>query len=374
MKPIFIKEIGFIANIGSNSDSAWKQVVERKANFDRSSEHPVARVSSKDFETFLPNFKAYSKLDKNTQLALFAVDQLKEVEKGEKTLVALGTSRGATTTWETAYQNFLDTGNSSVLDSPTTTAGQLASNAGMYLQLKESADMDQSITCSSGLRAIADACAWLNAGFVTQAIAGGAEAPLTDFTFSQMKALRILGGNGEWPCKSLYPNLRENTMVLGEGAAAFRLSSIGTSRDVRIVGVGFGSETGMSATGLTPHGLCLQKSMSMACEAANWNQPDAIIAHAPGTLKGDASELQAISSLFGKEIPTTSSKFLTGHCFGASGPISVWMACQMLKNNHWITPPWIENKEPKKLNRIIVNAVGFGANAVSLAIEYNAEP
>lgn len=370
MKPIYIKDVGFIANLGTDSETAWENAVNHVARFTEIDGVMAAPVDP-GFENFKPNFKPYARLDRSTQFALHAASQLEEKQDNPSTLIAIGSSRGATQTWEKAYERFASSGESGLLDSPTTTAGQLASNVGMFLQMNKHMAVDQSITCASGLRAIADACAWINADFVSEAIAGGAEAPITPFTFSQMNALRIMGGSGEWPCRALDSTLDKNTMVLGEGSVLFRLSSEGTENDVRIVGVGFGTETGMSATGLTPDGQCLQASMKMACEKAGWKTPDAIIAHAPGTIKGDASELAAIRMLYGEDMAVTSSKFLTGHCFGSSGPVSVWMAYQMMKNQQWIQPPWVQRDKPETYNKIIVNAVGFGANAVSLAIEYN---
>ena len=41
----------------------------------------------------------------------------------------------------------------------------------------------------------------------------------------------------------------------------------------------------------------------------------------------------------------------------------------MLQNQEFIKVPFSEvSKEPKRLNRVMVNAVGFGGNAVSLLI------
>ncbi|TNE30489.1 MAG: hypothetical protein EP346_03650 [Bacteroidetes bacterium] len=371
MKPVYINDIGFVANLGIDPLSAWQKALSGESTFTQLEGYPVARVEHSAFAEFAPDYKPYRKLDRSTQLALFASQQLSRLKKDQSTLIAIGSSRGATETWEKAYENYTDSGASHLLDSPTTTAGQLASNVGAYLQMNSHVDIDQSITCASGLRAVADACAWLNAGFVSQAIAGGAEAPITPFTLSQMKALKIVGGEGEWPCRALDPNLNTNTMVLGEGSVLLHLSTEALEDAARIVGVGFGTETGMSATGLSPDGQCLQSSMKMACKIAGWEKPDAIIAHAPGTIKGDRSEIAGIHTLFGEEIPVTSSKYLTGHCFGSSGPVSIWMAIQMMKNNRWMRPDWAPQHEPETLNRIIVNAVGFGANAVSLAIEYN---
>jgi 3-oxoacyl-(acyl-carrier-protein) synthase len=42
----------------------------------------------------------------------------------------------------------------------------------------------------------------------------------------------------------------------------------------------------------------------------------------------------------------------------------------MLQNQHFIETPFYKNQNTtKKLNRILVNAVGFGGNAVSILIE-----
>lgn len=370
MTPIYIHKIGLVNNLGEDSESAWQKATDGTISFSEYLDFPVARVSSSAFDQYKPDYKPYSRLDRSTQLALFAADQLSgSLRPGLKTMTAIGTSRGATDTWEKAYSEYASAGRTSPLASPTTTAGQLASSVSAHLKLEHNLDMDQSITCASGLRAVADACAWLSAGWVDSAIAGGAEAPLTPFTVAQMQALKILGPITEEPCRSLDPQLNHNTMVLGEGAVLFHLSKEPVEEGVRIVGVGFGTDVGISATGLSEIGECLQSAMKMAIDMAGWKRPDAIVAHAPGTVKGDQSEMRAIRALF-NDVPVTSTKYRTGHGFGSSGPMSIWWAEQMMKNNNWLAPNWLPQSEPKNLNRILVNAVGFGANAVSLALEY----
>lgn len=373
MKPIYIHRSSIVSGLGCDTGQTWKNVVENTSCFTERDGIAVAEVSDERFRNFKPDYKPYPRLDRSTQLALFAASGLNTGEelRNASTIIAIGSSRGATQTWEEAYAAFSESGGAAVLDSPTTTAGQLASNVGAWLRMDHHIDIDQSITCASGLRAMADACAWLNAGFAEQAIAGGAEAPLTPFTFAQMKALKIMGGNGEWPCRSLDPNLTSNTMVLGEGSVLFHLSAEAVPDAVRIVGVGFATETGVSATGLSSDGQCLQDSMRRAVQSAGWDRPDAVIAHAPGTIKGDRAELAAIDHLFGTDMPVTSTKYFSGHCFGSSGPLSVWLAERMMKEQHWVSPSWNTRPQPDNLNRIIVNAVGFGANAVSLAVEYH---
>jgi len=66
----------------------------------------------------------------------------------------------------------------------------------------------------------------------------------------------------------------------------------------------------------------------------------------------------------------TSNKWKLGHTFGASGMLSLELAILMLKHQHFIAIPETEFKsKPKKINKILVNAVGFGGNAVSVLLE-----
>jgi 3-oxoacyl-(acyl-carrier-protein) synthase len=111
--------------------------------------------------------------------------------------------------------------------------------------------------------------------------------------------------------------------------------------------------------------------MKRALENASIETVDAIVMHAPGTVKGDLAEKKAIDIVFKNELPLlTSNKWLVGHTFAASGMLSIEMAVLMLQHNNFIENPFFENaiRLPKTLNTIMINAVGFGGNAVSIII------
>ena len=75
--------------------------------------------------------------------------------------------------------------------------------------------------------------------------------------------------------------------------------------------------------------------------------------------------------MFGDRLPLiTSNKFKIGHTFGASGGMSLEMALLMLAHHQFIENPFFKNKaeKPKTLKTIMVNAVGFGGNAVSVIV------
>jgi 3-oxoacyl-(acyl-carrier-protein) synthase len=68
----------------------------------------------------------------------------------------------------------------------------------------------------------------------------------------------------------------------------------------------------------------------------------------------------------------TTNKWKIGHTFGASGILSVEMAVLMMQNNQFIGIPYldaagVQNTE-KVIKKVLVNAVGFGGNAVSVLL------
>ena len=97
---------------------------------------------------------------------------------------------------------------------------------------------------------------------------------------------------------------------------------------------------------------------------------DAVVMHAPGTVKGDLAEFNAIQNIFKNKMPLlTTNKWKIGHTFGASGLMSVEFAILMLQNQTFVGTPFHDNFVQKTiLKKIMVNSVGFGGNAVSVVI------
>lgn len=66
----------------------------------------------------------------------------------------------------------------------------------------------------------------------------------------------------------------------------------------------------------------------------------------------------------------TTNKWKIGHSFGASGMLSIELAIAMLQKQEFIKVPFVNYKEtPKSIKRVLVNAVGFGGNAVSILLQ-----
>ena len=108
----------------------------------------------------------------------------------------------------------------------------------------------------------------------------------------------------------------------------------------------------------------------MALHDVPLSEVDAIVMHAPGTVKGDQSEYKAIQKIFGATLPLlTTNKWKLGHTFGASGMLSVELALLMLQHQTFIGVPFtLSQTHETPLRKILINAVGFGGNAVSVLI------
>ena len=189
-----------------------------------------------------------------------------------------------------------------------------------------------------------------------------------------MQALKIYSRSNQneeaYPNQALNLNKIENTMILGEGAAMACLESGVTKNALaKIINIGYATEILEHNASLSTNALCFQRSMSMALGDLNPEDIDVIITHTPGTIKGDKAEINAISKIFCNKTPSlTTNKWKIGHSLGASGILSIEMAVLMLQHQKFISVPYLKTEAPKHIKHILVNAVGFGGNAVSILL------
>jgi len=206
----------------------------------------------------------------------------------------------------------------------------------------------------------------------TKFLVGGSEAPLTNFTIAQMKALKIYANQDQdYPCQAFNLEKTKNTMVLGEAASVACLELGENKKAIAyITGIGYATDTLEHSISISEEAICFQKSMKMAMGDLDSSEIDAIVMHAPGTIKGDLSEYKAIQKVFGKNLPLlTTNKWKIGHTFGASGMLSIELAVMMLQHQEFIEVPFATPQETRKnLKNILINAVGFGGNAVSILL------
>jgi 3-oxoacyl-(acyl-carrier-protein) synthase len=378
---IAITSFGSISALGTDSDSIWQNYLSNKSCISKEiigeKEIWASKIDAlheeKINQLLLQNQK-YKSLDRTVHLAIIAsriAVENADWNNNTNLGINIGSSRGATHLFENYIAEFLQTGKSTTLASPTTTLGNIASWVAFDLQSQGIA-ISHSITCSSALHSVLNGMAWLNSGMAEKFVAGGSEAPLTPFTISQMQALKIYSTEeDDFPCKALDTTKKKNTMVLGEGASVFCLEKNNPNALAYISGYGFANEHISNSTSISDEGLGFQESMKMALQNHDLETIDAIVLHAPGTIKGDSAELLAIEKVFGNHKPIlTNNKWKIGHTFGASGGFSLELAILMIQHGYSIEIPYLEqNISNRKIKKVLVNAIGFGGNAVSILIE-----
>ena len=289
--------------------------------------------------------------------------------------INIGSSRGATDLFEKHFQEYLETGKAQTLASPTTTLGNISSWVAHDLQ-SSGPEISHSITCSTALHALLNGVAWLRSGMTDKFLVGGSEAPLTNFTIGQMRALKIYSNSEEqFPNRAFDLEKKQNTMILGEGAAVCCLE-IGKKENALayVEGIGYATEILEHSLSISAEAICFQKSMKMALQNTDLSEVDAIVMHAPGTKAGDLTEFKAIQKVFGNDLPMlTTNKWKIGHTFGASGMLSIELGILMMQHQEFIGVPFVTNpvrvSNPERvIKKVLVNSVGFGGNAVSILL------
>ena len=410
-KTISITSIASISPLGNDPKTVWENYQNANHCFtEHFLDHKNTLVAKLDddsnaiVDALKQSDIKYKSLDKTVLYAMAA--SRKAIENAGWTSndvfgINIGSSRGATDLFEKHFQEYLETGKAQTLASPTTTLGNISSWVAHDLQ-SSGPEISHSITCSTALHALLNGVAWLRAGMTDKFLVGGSEAPLTDFTIGQMRALKIYSNidkrhteldalrqaqcdnpecqsepvedlltKNNYPCRALDLEKKQNTLILGEGAAICCLE-IGRKENALafVEGIGYATEILEHNISISAEASCFQKSMKMALENIDFSEVDAIVMHAPGTKAGDLTEYKAIQKVFGADLPMlTTNKWKIGHTFGASGMLSMELAILMMQHQEFIGVPFAEVQKPRKqIRKVLVNSVGFGGNAVSVLL------
>ena len=381
---IAITGVGSVSPLGNTPEEAWTRYLDNNHCFTilraDGYDHPVAEVTpgtEDTIRTLRYSDPRYKDLDRSVLLAIAASREAMRMsgwKKGDHFGVNIGSSRGATGLFEAYHRTYLESGFAPTLASPTTTLGNIASWVGHDLQA-EGPLISHSITCSTALHAVLNGYAWLRSGLTKKFMAGGSEASLTPFTLAQMRSLKIYASpETSYPCRALDLEKKRNSMVLGEGASMVCMEYDPDATALAfIAGIGFATERLKHNISISADALCFQRSMKMALGTLSPSEVDVVVMHAPGTIKGDLSEFRAIEKVFKETTPAlTSNKWKIGHTFGASGTLSLELGILMLQHQKFIGVPYLHKQygnPPKEIRRVMVNAVGFGGNAVSVLLE-----
>jgi 3-oxoacyl-[acyl-carrier-protein] synthase-1 len=196
-----------------------------------------------------------------------------------------------------------------------------------------------STACSSGAKAYAAAARLIALGLIDAAVVGGVDT-LCMTTLYGFHSLELLSSDVCRPWDA-----RRNGLSLGEGGSFALLQRDDAAPAAWLLGCGESSD-GYHMSSPHPEGAGAVDAMRGALADAGLlpDQVDYINLHGTGTRNNDAAEDMAVCEVFGRAVPVSSTKGLTGHALGAAGAVEAAIALLALR--HGFVAPGVHCEQP----------------------------
>jgi len=402
---VVVTGIGLVIPTGIGVETAWKNICEGRSGIG-----PLTRFDTTGYETkiagevkgFNPELyidkKEIKKMDLFIQYALAATQEAIEdaglkiiPENCERIGVIVGTGLGGLPSLEKYHKILLEKGPSRV--SPFFIPMLIANMASGQIAMQfgpKGPNTCVVTACATGAHSIGDAFRAIHYGDADAMIAGGTEANISPLSISGFNAMKALSTRNEEPEKASRPfEKNRDGFVVAEGAGILILEELefARSRNAKIYGelTGYGyTGDAYHITAPSPNGEGAARCMRMALRDAGLKPEEVgyINAHGTSTPLNDATETQAIKTVFGeyaKKIPVAATKSMTGHLLGAAGSTEAILCLLTLRDG--IIPPTINYEEPdpqcdldyvpnvarhQTVDVAMSNAFGFGGTNATL--------
>jgi 3-oxoacyl-[acyl-carrier-protein] synthase II len=366
---VVVTGLGAVTPIGNDARSTWQAAVAGESGIDwirsfDASEFPVRIAAEvKDFDPAqVASPKEARKLDRNVLLALGAAREavddagLDGAYPADRVGVLFGTAIGGflgiMEQAEVLRERGADRVSPSFLPNvlPDTASGQIAISLGF-----RGVNYAPVSACATGSTAVGEAAAVIRRGDADAALAGGAEACMHPLILAGFCAMRGLAAEDEHPPHASRPfDATRAGFVMGEGACVLLLEELESARRrgaeiyAEILGYG-GSNDAHHLAQPDPESVGVAEMMRRALAGAGVEpeQVGYINAHGTSTPLGDAAETRAIKEVFGDhayKLAVSSTKSVTGHCFGAAGAIEAMMCVRAVHEG--VLPPTINYEHP----------------------------
>ncbi len=368
MRRVVITGLGAVTPLGNDAASTWRAALAGESGIDfirsfDASDYPVRIAAEvKDFDpTDVASPKDVRKLDRNVLLALGAAKEaladsrLNGFDPARVGIVfgsAIGGFLGIMEQSEVLRErgpervspNFLP---NVLVDSAS---GQLAISLGI-----RGPNYAVVSACATGSHAVGEAAELVRRGDADAVLAGGTEACMHPLILAGFCAMRGLVSEDEDPPRASRPfDATRAGFVMGEGACVLVLEELEAARArgatiyAEVLGYGASNDAHHMAQP-EPDATGVAEMMRAALRRAGIDPERVgyINAHGTSTPLGDAAETKAIKDVFGDhayELAVSSTKSMTGHCFGAAGAIEAMMCALALHED--ILPPTINYEHP----------------------------
>src|SRR5216684_136575 len=358
---VVITGMGILAPNGIGIEAFWESILAGRSGIG-----PITLFDATDFKSRIAGeVKNFNPLDyieselkprrmaRHTQLAYAATMMAlrdagldpDNLELPSPTPVVIGVSSSAIDVLERAFEAVRENGPNRV--PPTTTTQMIPQAAANAIADRIGICANAatvSSACPSGLDAVADAAAMIGAGHAELAITGGADAPVTPLVMSMLIASGLSSCRNGEPERASRPfDLSRDSGVVSEGAAVMILEDMerAEARGARMYLElrGYGKQRDRDPE-KPASGLEDSMKIALANAGAVAAGIDHISAYGPGHPVLDASEVQAIKSVFGRHaysIPINSIKGVTGNAMAAGGPFQL-TACALTIRDQMVAP------------------------------------
>ena len=354
--------LGAVTPIGNDVRSAWQSALEGRSGVDfirsfDASGFPVRIAAEvKDFDpTGVASPKEVRKLERNVLLALGAAREavgdagLDGAYDPARVGILFGSAIGgvigiveqADVLRERGPDRVMPTFIPSVLVDAA--SGQLAISLGY-----RGPNYAPVSACATGSHAVGEAAELIRRGDADAVLAGGTEACIHPIILAGFCAMRGLVAEDEHPPRASRPfDATRAGFVIAEGAGVLVLEELEAARRrgatvyAEILGYGASNDAHHMAQP-DPESVGVAEMMRSALERAGVapERVGYINAHGTSTPQGDIAETKAIKDVFGKhayELAVSSTKSVTGHCFGAAGAVEAMMC--VLAVHEGVLPP-----------------------------------
>ncbi len=402
---VFVAGYAAATSLGNTFSKTWTEATEGKAGFRKVSRCETTSRSSvvgeiPDWDpATLPYVNAKEASIWNADYVFLTMEMCRQAlahaglemdpQTSPRTACLIGSALNGTDSYRIAVDNYVNRGPLKVSPYllPNVCANLPAGKAGMLLGFTGPIFSPQG-ACASGNHAIAMGARMIRDGDCDFVLAGGVETciiPEIIQGFANMLATIKVGPKDrahQDPSQASRPfSLDRKGFVLSEGAGVLLLAaeekivSLGLQKKAEVAGIGMTSDAKHFTR---PNKETIVRAIHEAIDDAEISAADigSINAHGTSTPTGDATEVDCLRQVFGRQIsaiPISANKSQVGHSLGASAAIEAVLSIEAMSQslllptvNHIPDPAFDDiDVVPDKIRRhcyehVLSNSFGFG--------------
>ena len=365
-----ITGLGLICALGNTTAEVWQSLLAGKSGVDRIGGFDAcgfacqiaAEVKNFDPLQFIEK-KEVKKMGRFIHFAMAASDEALKMaglqitaENAERVGVHIGSGIGGFDVIEREHSALIAGGPRKI--SPFFIPAAIINLAAGHVSMRYGAKGPNEATataCTTSAHSIGDSFRIIQHCDADVMIAGGAEAAITPMGVGGFAAMRALSTRNEEPARASRPwDKDRDGFVMGEGAGILIMEELEHARRrgapilAEIVGYGMSADA-YHMTQPAPEHEGGYRVMRNALRDAGLEADlvGYVNAHGTSTPIGDTLEAHAIRNCFGKNVPVSSTKSMTGHLLGGAGGLEAGITVLALRDQ--MLPPTInlENPDPE---------------------------